>query len=277
MDRNSLRLEVFNALVGKYDKDESDRLSRFLLEDLIGFDAEIGEEAVDSVNRATQRLIEGEPLQYITQVAHFYGHEYYVDEAVLIPRPETEELVYQVLQYLKKYPCIHPRILDIGTGSGCIPITLKKENSTFDIVAYDISRDALRVAIHNANKNGVQITFEDCNILSNHLKTPNQPFDIIVSNPPYIPTSEKGVMGDSVVKYEPHVALFTDDDSGLTFYQKIAELSTRWLSKKGVVFLELNEYHSQKIKEIYVNIGIFKSVEIVEDMQGKPRILIAAR
>lgn len=277
MDRSVVLLQIINELAAAFDKEEADRLARFLLEDLVGFDPVISVEMLKVVEIATKKLIRGEPLQYVTNLAHFYGYEYYVDPAVLIPRPETEELIYQVLQYAKSINKEHPRIIDIGTGSGCIPITIKKENARCEIAAVDVSNEALRVAIHNANALGTPITFYYCNVLSDRVATPAKPFDIIVSNPPYIPTSELSVMGDSVVQHEPHLALFTDDENGLVFYQRIADLTDDWLADDGAVFLELNEYHALKIKDIYMRNGSFTSVEIINDMQGKPRILKAIR
>jgi len=268
--------------------DESARLARYLIEDLIPLDTAITEIVEAKIDKATERLIAGKPIQYVTHRADFYGYQYYVNKAVLIPRPETEELVYQVLQYLKKInnrisfdrnldkrPI--PAILDIGTGSGCIPVTIKKEYNECNIIAVDISNAALKVAIHNANHHGANVTFFKQDILSEKLTKPNEPYDIIISNPPYIPTSEIAVMSESSVKHEPQIALFTDDEFGLVFYQRIADLCSTWLADNGAVFLELNEYNSHKIKEIYLNEGSFDSVEIIEDMQGKPRILFAVR
>jgi len=288
MDRKTLQLTVLTRLSLHIDMNESARLSRYLIEDLIPLDTAITELVEAKIDKATEKLIAGKPLQYVTHRADFYGYQYYVDKAVLIPRPETEELVYQVLQYLKKInnrissdrnldmrPT--PAILDIGTGSGCIPVTIKNEYNECNIIAVDISNAALKVAIHNANHHGADVTFFKQDILSEKLTKPNEPYDIIISNPPYIPTSEIAVMSESTVKHEPQIALFTDDEFGLVFYQRIADLCSTWLADDGAVFLELNEYHSHKIKEIYLNEGSFDSVEIIEDMQGKPRILLAVR
>ena len=288
MDRKTLQLTVLTRLSLHIDMNESARLARYLIEDLIPLDMPITELVEAKIDKATEKLIAGKPLQYVTHRADFYGYQYYVDKAVLIPRPETEELVYQVLQYLKKInnrissdrnldmrPI--PAILDIGTGSGCIPVTIKNEYNECNIIAVDISNAALKVAIHNANHHGADVTFFKQDILSEKLTKPNEPYDIIISNPPYIPTSEIAVMSESTVKHEPQIALFTDDEFGLVFYQRIADLCSTWLAYDGAVFLELNEYHSHEIREIYLNEGSFDSVEIIEDMQGKPRILLAVR
>lgn len=288
MDRKTLQLTVLTRLSLHIDMDESARLAKYLIEDLIPLDAAITELVQAEIDQATERLITGEPMQYVTHRADFYGYQYYVDNAVLIPRPETEELVYQVLQYFKKISNRvsfdrnwdkrpNPSILDIGTGSGCIPVTIKRENKECNITAVDISNAALKVAIQNANHHGVEITFVKQDILSEKLLIPTVPYDIIVSNPPYIPTSELNVMGESTVKHEPSIALFTDDEFGLVFYQRIADLCNDWLADDGAVFLELNEYHADKIKQIYESQGSFTSVEVIDDMQGKPRMLLAIR
>ncbi len=288
MDRKSLQLSVLTRLSLRIDMDEAARLARYLIEDLIPLDATITELIEEKIDKATERLVEGEPLQYVTHRSDFYGYQYYVNKAVLIPRPETEELVYQVIQYLKKISNRvnfdrnwdgrpNPSIIDIGTGSGCIPVTIKSEYNDCNITAVDVSNEALKVAIQNANHHGTEITFVNQNILSQNLLKPSTPYDIIISNPPYIPTSEISVMGNSTVKHEPKLALFTEDEFGLTFYQRIADLCDEWLADDGAIFLELNEYHAVKVKEIYLQQGSFSSVEILEDMQGKPRMLLAIR
>lgn len=288
MDRKSLQLSVLTRLSLQFDMDESARLARYLIEDLIPIDTPITAAMEAEIETATQKLIAGKPLQYVTHRSDFYGYQYHVDSSVLIPRPETEELVYQVLQYLKKIKNrvsfdrnwdgqSNLSIVDIGTGSGCIPVTLKKEYKNCSITALDISNAALKVAIKNANHHGTEITFVNQNILSPNLHRPAKTYDIIISNPPYIPTSELAVMGASTIQHEPHIALFTDDEFGLVFYQRIADLCVDWLASDGAVFLELNEYHADKIKKIYESEGSFSTVEIVNDLQGKPRMLLAIR
>ena len=288
MDRKALQLSVLTRLSLHIDMDESARLARYLIEDLIPLKTSITKEIVEEIGEATQKLIDGEPLQYVTQRADFYGYLYYVDGAVLIPRPETEELVYQVLQYLRKISNrisfdrnwgtrSKPSIIDIGTGSGCIPVTIKCEYADCSMTAIDISNAALNVAIRNANDQGTEITFVNQNILSQNLTKPSELYDIIISNPPYIPKSELSVMGESTIKHEPSIALFTDDEHGLVFYQRIADLCNDWLAGDGAVFLELNEYHALKVKDIYIKQGSFKTVDIIDDMQGKPRMLLAIR
>ena len=277
MDRKVLQQKVTKKLLFKFDTRESSTLAKYLIEDLIAKDQPITESIISEIESATLRILSDEPLQYITNRADFYGYQFYVDQAVLIPRPETEELVYNVLQYLKKSDKKKPTILDIGTGSGCIPITIKKEKLNCEVSAIDVSSDALKIAIQNANNLGTAITFIEADILAEGSEKPSRPFDIIISNPPYIPFSEKEVMALSTIKHEPEIALFTDDKFGLIFYERISELCQDWLAEDGAVFLELNEYHASKIKKIYSEQGSFKTVDIIEDLQGKPRILRAVR
>lgn len=277
MDRRELQQSILEKLKLHIEIDEAHRLSKYLVEDLVPLSAEVSGDIEDKLSLAAQRIIEGEPIQYITNRSDFYGYQYFVNESVLIPRPETEELVYQVLQHLKGLNKTKSNIIDIGTGSGCIPITIKSEYQDCIMSAIDISNEALRIAIRNANAHCAEVTFWNCDILAVIDRSIEKPYDVIISNPPYIPHSETDVMGDSTVKHEPHIALFTDDEFGLVFYQRIADICEFWLAQDGAIFLELNEYHSDKIKDIYLQNGSFSTVEIIDDMQGKPRILKAVR
>lgn len=277
MDRKSLQDRASKKLSSKFDERESDTLAKYLLEDLIAKDQPITELIISQIDNAINRILKDEPLQYITNRADFYGYKLYVDQAVLIPRPETEELVYNVIQYLKKEDKKHPSVIDLGTGSGCIPITIKKEKIDAKVSAIDVSTKALKVAIRNANTLGAEITFIKDDILAKGGWKSNKSYDVIVSNPPYIPFSEKAIMSASTVKHEPDIALFTEDEFGLVFYEKIATICQDCLVDGGAVFLELNEYHAERIKNIYCEQGCFKSVEIIDDLQGKPRILRALK
>ncbi len=277
MDRRLLQKSVKEKLTSKYDDNESSKLAQYLIEDLIPIDHKISSAIINEIEIAANRILADEPLQYVTNRADFYGLQFYVNEAVLIPRPETEELVYNVIQYLNKNDKDSPKVLDIGTGSGCIPIAVKKEKEHCDMSAIDISTSALKIAIRNANSLGAEVTFIRDNILENGSFYGNQRYDIIISNPPYIPYSERDKMSASTIKHEPNIALFTEDEYGLIFYQRIASLCKSWLEEDGAAFLELNEFHADKIKNIFIEQGIFKSVDVLEDMQGKQRILVALR
>lgn len=277
MDRRSLQKSIAEKLNAKFDKNESKTLARYLIEDLLDLDQKIDEATFESIEVAVRRILDEEPIQYVTHRADFYGYQFYVDNAVLIPRPETEELVYNVIQYLKKKGNESYKIIDIGTGSGCIPIAIKKEFEKCNVSAIDISRSALKVAIQNANALCAEVTFAHHDILSNKNFREQVVYDVIVSNPPYIPESERRKMSASTLLHEPNLALFTTDEFGLTFYKRIAHICKDWLADDGAVFLELNEFQSDKIKQIFDEQGLFRSVSIVTDLQGKNRILVALR
>jgi len=218
------------------------------------------------------RVNSKEPIQYITGVASFYGRFFDVDNNVLIPRAETEELVYYALKYLRKMKCENPRVIDIGTGSGCIPITIKKEFGRASVMAVDISKGALEMAKKNAKKLEANVTFELIDFLDSESIFDDQCFDVILSNPPYIPEKESTLMSDNVLDHEPHLALFVKDHEPLVFYKKLFEFAKEHLSENGAVFMECNEYNASEVKELFAQ--SFDS-SIIQDMQGKDRIVKA--
>jgi len=255
---------------------EASNLTRIIFEDafdirnadsdqLFAFEAKLKEilEALES----------GQPIQYILGSAHFYGYDFIVNENVLIPRAETEELVYAILEASKQEKI---KCLDIGCGSGCIPITLKLKRAAWELSAIDVSEGAIAITQANAQKMGVQIKTQQLDILdtSNWQNIENQ--DIIVSNPPYIPHEEAKLMTDEVLKHEPHLALFVENGQAVIFYDNIGDLAWQKLRPHGQLFFELNEFNANKVKALIVEKG-FEKVEIIEDLQGKPRILKAIR
>jgi len=215
------------------------------------------------------------PIQYITGVAPFYGYFFNADKNVLIPRPETEELVYIINEYIRKRDLGYSDILEIGSGSGCIPITLNLLNPNTNIVSIDISKDALRVSRSNNEKLGSNVEFRTVDILDKGKwsELPGK-FDVIVSNPPYIPVREKGLMSANVLDNEPHLALFVSDDDPLIFYNQIFEYGKLHLKEDGAIFLECNENNAQEVKSIYTEAY---ETEIITDMQGKDRMLVAKK
>lgn len=231
--------------------------------------AEIGELSEESKNEYLKRLSHHEPWQYIVGVEYFYGLKFKVNSSTLIPRPETEELVFQILE---NHHQDHLKVLDIGTGTGCIPITLKKNRPTWEVSAYDISKDALTVANENAISNQVEVHFFHQDILSTD-QLPQQ-WNIIVSNPPYIPEVEKQLMSKNVFDFEPGLALFVDDIDPLIFYRKIAQLGTLHLHQKGRLYFELNEYYAEATKDLVTSLG-YSDVSIINDLMEKPRMLVA--
>ena len=213
------------------------------------------------------------PIQYLLGTTHFFGLEFYVNKDVLIPRPETEELVDWIIKNQKLKVESHKiKILDIGTGSGCIAISLAKNLINAQVFAIDISEKALATAQKNADLNKVNVNF----IQKNILETANldQDFDIIVSNPPYVRNLEKAEIQKNVLDNEPHLALFVEDNDALIFYKKIAELALKNLSKNGVLYFEINQYLGNETEELLKNLG-FKNIELRKDIYGNNRMIFA--
>jgi release factor glutamine methyltransferase len=214
------------------------------------------------------------PIQYILGEAYFYELTFKVNDSVLIPRPETEELVELILKENTK-----PKsLLDIGTGSGCIPIALKKNLPTCHVSACDISLDALKVAKQNAHENAADVHFFECDILSqDSIHLSDKQFDLIVSNPPYILNTEKQIMQAQVLEHEPHLALFVKGSDAIIFYRKIIELCLTHLASGGKLFFELNPFTAEEVKLFALEQNYFSSVDIINDMSGKKRFLKAVK
>ncbi|NNT72059.1 peptide chain release factor N(5)-glutamine methyltransferase [Flavobacterium sp. IMCC34852] len=211
------------------------------------------------------------PIQYILGETEFYGLPFLVNENVLIPRPETEELVDLILSNNRITDLPNPlKILDIGTGSGCIPIALKKNLPNAEVYAIDVSEKALVTATKNAELNKAEVHF----ILKNILQTNDleQQFDIIVSNPPYVRNLEKAEINPNVLEYEPHLALFVDDNDALLFYRKITELAKKNLNPNGKLYFEINQYLGKETVALIDSFG-FKNVRLIKDIYGNDRII----
>ena len=211
------------------------------------------------------------PIQYILGVTHFYGLEFEVNSAVLIPRPETEELVDWIVQKSKiKNQKSKIKILDIGTGSGCIAIALAKNLSNAQVFALDVSEQALATAKTNSEKNQVQLAFIHQSILET--LDLGQQFDIIVSNPPYVRELEKQEIKKNVLDNEPHLALFVEDNDALIFYRKIAQLAQKNLNPQGQLYFEINQYLGQETLNLLQEMG-FKNCELRQDIYGNDRMI----
>jgi release factor glutamine methyltransferase len=211
------------------------------------------------------------PVQYILGVTHFYGLEFEVNSAVLIPRPETEELVDWIIQNSKlKAQNSKLKILDIGTGSGCIAIALAKNLPNAQVFALDVSEKALATAKKNAEKNQVQLTFIHQSILETVDLA--QEFDIIVSNPPYVRELEKLEIKNNVLDNEPHLALFVEDNDALIFYRKIAQLAQKNLNPKGQLYFEINQYLGKETLNLLLEMG-FKNSVLRQDIYGNDRMI----
>ena len=222
-----------------------------------------------------KRLQNQEPFQYILGETFFYDLLIRCDERALIPRPETEELVDWILQSVDKTQNLN--VLDVCTGSGCIALALKNNLKSSKVSATDISQEALALAKKNAMLLGLEIDFHQDNALIADADIfENNSFDIIVSNPPYIPMKDKEAMEKNVLDFEPHLALFVSDDAPLVFYKAIAEKAQNLLKSKGVLFFELHEEYAQQTKTLVESLG-FDEVEIKIDLQGKNRMLKAKK
>lgn len=277
-----------------YPITEIDSFFFLLLEEYLGFrrvdivlksDFKITQETLNLLQSATKQLEQEVPLQYIIGKTEFYGLPFVVNKHVLIPRPETEELVAWVVSESSRFKTFNTstkqttetkqlKILDIGTGSGCIPISLKKQLPFAKISAIDISEEALTVAKKNAVLNNVDIHF----ILQDILKTValDQHYDIIISNPPYVRELEKKELKNNVLKNEPHVALFVENDNPLIFYAKIAELAKKYLNKNGLLFFEINQYLGTETIDLVNKKGL-KNIQLKKDMFGNDRIVVASK
>lgn len=222
-------------------------------------------------DQCLERLIRREPVQYITGQTWFYDLKLNVNPFVLIPRPETEELVDWVVQDYRK-GLIHsdPEILDVGTGSGCIALAIKKQIHSAHVEAIDVSPDALAVAMYNAVANEVMIEFRLYDILIEDL---DRTFDIIVSNPPYVSQEELDNLSPEVRDYEPVIALAPETGGPLIFYERLVELGKTHLNTGGLIYMELSEFRASEIESLFIAAGY--STELRKDMQGKMRMLKA--
>ena len=247
---------------------------------------ELSEDDAKKWNAILADLQQEKPIQYITGEAWFYGLRFEVNENTLIPRPETEELVEFILKETSNFqlPASSLNILDIGTGSGCIPISLKANLPQANVSAIDVSEKALEVAKRNAQSNKVEVNFIQANILEvedlSKLPLPNAqnllPLDIIVSNPPYVRNLEKEEIKKNVLDYEPHLALFVEDTDALLFYRKIAQLALKNLAPNGLLFFEINQYLGKETVELLENLG-FKNIELKKDIYGNDRMVKSTR
>ena len=277
--------ELVNRLT-KYDKGEARSIVRLLLECSFGLSyTDICAGALDRLSAddsalletLMQRLEKGEPVQYVTGYASFCNRDFMVRPGVLIPRPETEELVEKIIRSSSEGK-EKEHILDIGTGSGCIAITLALDIPDAEVTAWDISEEALAIAQENAKALGAGVRFQNVDVLSENktLLYGNEDYNTIVSNPPYICEKEAGEMESNVLEHEPHTALFVPDDDPLLFYRHIAEYAKTALKHGGRLFFEINPLYAEEIKEMLAEKGFVK-IFVKEDLFGKQRIIKAQR
>ena len=273
---NKAKRHFIELLAETFPQREAEQLMRILLEDLFDIDVKrqlmepemrIDECQYAVLEKAVKRLVNGEPVQYVTGIARFDDLVLHVDASVLIPRPETEELVWKIAGGL---PSDRPlRVWDIGTGSGCIAIALAKRFPLVEVKAFDVSERALAMASQNAINNKVHVDFVCDDVLHPCSEIWFQPVDVVISNPPYIRESEKMSMERNVLDHEPHSALFVPDDDPLLFYRQILALAKPQLNLGGIVWFEINEAIWEEMLDLAQDMGF--EAEVFEDYNGKKR------
>ena len=286
--------ELWRQLAQIYDEGEAKAIARMVYEvryDLtlsdiyLGKDAQLSADCQTELKEIAKRLLQGEPIQYVLGQADFCGRQFMVNEHVLIPRPETEELcqwilaadLHELTQAVRCRPLSSAaEILDIGTGSGCIAITLAAEMPQAEVTAWDISAEALKVAAENARRHNVSVSFEQVDVLNVQCSMFNVQWDIIVSNPPYICHKEREAMENNVLEHEPHTALFVPDDDPLLFYRAIAQYGQSALKDDGWLYFEINPIYAEALCDMLSKMS-YRDIEIKEDQYGKQRMIRAQR
>ena len=279
---------LWQRLLPHYDEREAKAVVRTLVEELFQLTlTDLYSGGLDNLTTAEQQRLEtslqqleaGIPVQYVTGTARFFGRDYVVNPHVLIPRPETEVLCKTILSaYNKSYCALQPpvplRVLDIGTGSGCIAVTLALDLWNSSVSAWDISGEALLTARENAHRLQAQVNFEWHDMLSlDEAALAATPFDIIVSNPPYVCDRERKDMTEQVLAHEPHTALFVPDNDPLLFYRAIADYGITHLNPHGLLAFEINPLFAKEMCELLESKG-YKQVEVKTDQYGKERVVI---
>ena len=260
-----------------FSNDESDYIYKIILKEICGIDPikialepkfNLSKELEDTLLQKMKMITNHYPIDYIINKKNFYGNDFYVNESVLIPRPETEELVDWLINDNLNIDN-KKRVIDLCTGSGCIGISIDINNNYLDVTISDISNKALKVCeINKKNLNSkVKIIELDLNLISRE----NKKYDIIISNPPYIPPSESDLL-DKNVKYEPDIALFTPKDNPLHFYEKIFEFASLNLSNNGIIYLEINPNYTKEFNQLLTNYSV-NHVNFKDDFRGKKRLV----
>jgi release factor glutamine methyltransferase len=229
----------------------------------------ISDAKLTEIAEILDRLIKFEPIQYILGETEFYGLRFKVNHKVLIPRPETEELVDWIL---KDSPDQNASVLDIGTGSGCIPIALKKNRPDLIIEGWDLSEEALAVARQNAEINNVKVEFAKVDILNWRANSLEKKYDLIISNPPYVTSTDKNYMMKNVTDHEPHLALFVPDNDPLIFYDEIADFATYHLNPDGRLYFEINEKMGKKVENLLASKS-YSNIRIRKDINERDRMV----
>jgi len=281
---SDLKIKMNSLLLTVFEKTEVESFFYLLIDFRLGLskmdfllnpNIEISSLNISFFESAIQKLKKEVPIQYILGETEFYGLQFKVNENTLIPRPETEELVDWIIHDQLIINNDQLTILDIGTGSGCIPISLAKNLSKANVTTVDVSKGAIIVAKENAKQNDVVVNFIDDNILNPKIVNDSKNvFDVIVSNPPYVRNFEKEEIKKNVLDFEPHLALFVEDDDALIFYKKITEYALSHLKKDGVLYFEINQYLGKETVALIKDLG-FETVELRKDMSGNDRMIKA--
>lgn len=275
--------QIITSLAPIHDQREAGNIAHIVMEHITGLskmdrivykEKELTDQQSAQLEVALQALLEHQPVQYVTGSSWFYGMELQVNANVLIPRPETEELVEWIVQDVRDSKLLNRRILDIGTGSGAIPLALKKELPAATVWALDVSPGALDTARANAQQQKLDVHFEQVDILDITAAGSLPMFDIIVSNPPYICQRERTDMQEQVVAYEPSIALFVPDEDALLFYRQIGLLAKEKLNPGGALYFEINEAFGKETAELLREQG-YINVEVRKDLFGKDRMVKA--
>ncbi|KKX48529.1 MULTISPECIES: peptide chain release factor N(5)-glutamine methyltransferase [unclassified Sphingobacterium] len=282
------KLQTYDSLFQKdlakfYDAEEIKNIFYIVIKDVLGLskmqysvnkELALSEEQSSRISNILKDLLKQKPIQHILKKADFFGEVFEVNPFVLIPRSETEELVDLIIRnHRDQLPL---RIIDIGTGSGCIPISLKKHLPEAHISALDISKEAIATARRNALRLDAPINFVNADILEWEYIFQSQQYDIIVSNPPYITPKEKEEMHPNVLEFEPHLALFVEETAPLLFYETIASFALKHLTAEGDLYFEINQYYGDETVDMLQKKG-FKTVILHHDMQQNPRMIHAKK
>lgn len=256
-----------NAMIRKL---LTERYSVVSIDVILGNKVEIPEQVFADIRKLTQ----GVPVQHIIGHTWFMDMKFKVSPDVLIPRPETEELVSIIHKDLMKSRNLS--IVDLGTGSGCIPISLKQLMPDWDVIGMDISAEALKIANINASDNYVEVAFHQTDIFQLEIETWISHCDVLISNPPYVTLSEKSLMQSNVLKHEPHLALFVPDNEALKYYERIADLATNCMKEDAIVYLEINEQFGFETRDLFMDLH-WEDVTLMRDLQDKDRFIRARK
>jgi len=278
MTIGELYRRYLNDLNTTLPKGEAEQITKMVFEHVAGLKRSDLIKNPDAIIEAIQEaelknmlsaLVKGEPVQYVLGECEFFNLKFEVNKSVLIPRPETEELVERAIQFCNQKN--KATVLDIGTGSGCIPISIQKNTTDCTITSIDVCGDALALAQKNTHKYSAEIDFLHEDFLNENKWEHLPSFDLIVSNPPYIPSSEMASMDDNVVLYEPHVALFVADNDPFIFYRKIMEFGKSHLNPSGKILVEIHEKKGKEVCSLFKENGY--EAKLIKDMFGKDRIV----